>query len=915
MSVDEGTTGTATTTRVLTAANLKGIINAHAPTKTGSGASGTWSINVTGSAGSVAWANVTGKPSTFTPSSHTHDFIMYKDTRSDNQSPDDVQAGLTVHLKGSGTDGLSDGGSYHAILNVKDWGDYSGGPYWQSTVTANNNMYFRRSTAGTTWGSWQKVLSDNNYTDYTVTKTGTGATGTWGISITGNAATATKATQDGSGNVITSKYVTLDTAQTISGTKTMTGGLNVSGRSAGGGDDEGIVVGFANNGYAGLCLGGAASARSVFYFKSDGTKPFWRYNDGSASYDISHPSKSGTIALTSDIPTTIAWGNITGKPTAFNPDLPLRLKNYSTSGYASADDATEQGFHYITGATSRPSFSTTNATDYRVLTTAYSNIWLQQIATDFRCNDIFYRRKENGTWKSWVQIQTTESADARYAKLASPNNLVHSSNEITMIPDAYSGDVYLNYRTASGNTNGAINTYRFCKGNGGDLASITASSFIGSLNGNASTATKLQTARTIQTNLASTSAASFDGSSNITPGVTGVLGPANGGTGQTTLKDACNSLINALTTGSSTPSDADYFVSQYAGGGTTTTTYHRRPVSALWSYIKGKADSVYLLKNPGSIEMYPGTSAGHGGFIDFHYNSSSADYTSRIIESGSGKITINGSNFTSTGVSMAPGNVTMTNGNLNISRSTTIAANEAARINFTITQTDNNVSSTSYIAVFDDLDTAGSGNNMVICSKSGVYVAAGEGAGNYLETNPSTSEHVHICADNSIYFHTNCNTVANATSSVYINTSGVLYGACWNDYAEYRICKDNFKAGQVVVEKGDDTLIIANSRLQRGCSIVSDTFGFAIGETDEAKCPVTVSGRVLAYGYESREEFKKHIGWPVCSGPNGTVSIMTEEEEEKYPSRIIGTISAVPDYETWGTGNIEVNNRIWIKIK
>lgn len=145
--------------------------------------------------------------------------------------------------------------------------------------------------------------------------------------------------------------------------------------------------------------------------------------------------------------------------------------------------------------------------------------------------------------------------------------------------------------------------------------------------------------------------------------------------------------------------------------------------------------------------------------------------------------------------------------------------------------------------------------------------------------------------------------------------AGSVWGAVWNDYAEFRICNEDFKPGQVVLENGDDTLSIVNQRLQRGCSIVSDTFGFAVGKTDEAKCPIAVSGRVLAYGYESREEFKKHIGWPVCSGPNGTVSIMTEEEEEKYPSRIIGTISAVPDYETWGTGNVEVNNRIWIKIK
>lgn len=44
-------------------------------TKSGSGASGTWGINVTGSAGSVAWGNVSGKPSSFTPASHTHPYL------------------------------------------------------------------------------------------------------------------------------------------------------------------------------------------------------------------------------------------------------------------------------------------------------------------------------------------------------------------------------------------------------------------------------------------------------------------------------------------------------------------------------------------------------------------------------------------------------------------------------------------------------------------------------------------------------------------------------------------------------------------------------------------------------------------------------------------------------------------------
>lgn len=57
-----------------------------------------------------------------------------------------------------------------------------------------------------------------------------------------------------------------------------------------------------------------------------------------------------------------------------------------------------------------------------------------------------------------------------------------------------------------------------------------------------------------------------------------------------------NTMINTLTEGTAAPTDNDYYIAQYAGGGTTTTTYHRRLHSALWSYIKGKADSVYQAK-------------------------------------------------------------------------------------------------------------------------------------------------------------------------------------------------------------------------------------------------------------------------------------------------------------------------------
>lgn len=57
-----------------------------------------------------------------------------------------------------------------------------------------------------------------------------------------------------------------------------------------------------------------------------------------------------------------------------------------------------------------------------------------------------------------------------------------------------------------------------------------------------------------------------------------------------------NPMINTLANGTSDPVDADYYIAQYAGGGSTTTTYYRRPHSALWNYIKGKANSVYQPK-------------------------------------------------------------------------------------------------------------------------------------------------------------------------------------------------------------------------------------------------------------------------------------------------------------------------------
>ena len=425
----------------------------------------------------------------------------------------------------------------------------------------------------------------------------------------------------------------------------------------------------------------------------------------------------------------------------------------------------------------------------------------------------------------------------------------------------------------------------------------------------ANSADKLATAKTIQTNLASTTAASFDGSANITPGVTGILGISNGGTGANTAKNARVNLISIGNNPITKPEDDT--VANWGAYGPCATAFYSATGQltdqpAQWGFVHNimtttgtEVHQLWTTQAGGDVYHRGGNGSGWASswkkFLDSsNYNSYSPTLTGGGA-SGTWGISITGNAATATKLATAR--------TISLTGAVTGSGSFDGSGNLSIATTSNHNHDSKYVNVSGDTMTG-----TLTINKSGART---------VYTNGTTSIWCGMNSDGSSFG------IYNTTGEKYIirmngdvvKSSYPIYGAVWNDYAEFRICKNNFKAGQVVLENGDDTLSIASKRLQRGCSIISDTFGFAIGETDDAKCPIAVSGRVLAYGYESREEFKKHIGWPVCSGPNGTISIMTEEEEEKYPSRIIGTISAVPDYETWGPDNIVVNNRIWIKVK
>jgi hypothetical protein len=110
-------------------------------------------------------------------------------------------AGLNADFLGTGTVSLSRGyscvlrnenGSGAAVTYAPLLHMAASDTMWQLQGTygtsGNGTLYFRHGYSGS-WGTWLTMLSSANYNSYSPTLTGGGASGTWGINISGNANT------------------------------------------------------------------------------------------------------------------------------------------------------------------------------------------------------------------------------------------------------------------------------------------------------------------------------------------------------------------------------------------------------------------------------------------------------------------------------------------------------------------------------------------------------------------------------------------------------------------------------------------------------------------------------------------------------------------------------------------------------
>lgn len=101
-----------------------------------------------------------------------YQFTNWADTRSVNQVPNDYNGLFIMRgIKYLTTIGFSAGVTFATVWGWRGWRDSSGGHAWEIAST-NENLYTRHGET-TSWTSWAKILNSSNYKDYMHDRFGT----------------------------------------------------------------------------------------------------------------------------------------------------------------------------------------------------------------------------------------------------------------------------------------------------------------------------------------------------------------------------------------------------------------------------------------------------------------------------------------------------------------------------------------------------------------------------------------------------------------------------------------------------------------------------------------------------------------------------------------------------------------------
>lgn len=114
------------------------------------------------SSGTVPWARLSGVPSSFTPSSHTHNLLVTEgDNRTVATTPNDYSNKIIFRgLKTNSSFNSPSTDTYSYVIGLRGWSDSSGGDSHE--LAFNNTGLYWRHGATTSWGNWARIYTTAN---------------------------------------------------------------------------------------------------------------------------------------------------------------------------------------------------------------------------------------------------------------------------------------------------------------------------------------------------------------------------------------------------------------------------------------------------------------------------------------------------------------------------------------------------------------------------------------------------------------------------------------------------------------------------------------------------------------------------------------------------------------------------------
>lgn len=390
-----------------------------------------YEVYAAGTAASVPWSGVTGKPSTYTPSSHTHtksqitDFPTSMPANGGNSS---TVNGHTVNADVPSGAKFTDTDTWRP---QPDWNATSGDAVIKNkptipsvgngTVTITQNGTSKGTFTMNQSGNTTIALTDTN----TVTNIGTTSSNysNGNILIQGSGAT----TVSKSGNTLTISSTNTDTnTWRPLGTTADTACAGNDSRLSNARPANGGTAAYANYVYA-------TSHQGSWYQNSqwDGTYFQTNYKNGN---DVL-PMKVGYAgyADSAGSASSVAWANVSGKPSTFTPSS--HTHNYAGSSSAGGSANSLYYFQNTSSTNVGQAEGGSNAIAYisdysgTALTSgvkdgalyrqAYSTSWVHQIYGDYRTGQIAVRGKNNGNWQNWRRVLD----ESNYKTFCTPANI------------------------------------------------------------------------------------------------------------------------------------------------------------------------------------------------------------------------------------------------------------------------------------------------------------------------------------------------------------------------------------------------------------------------------------------------------------------------------------------------------------